>query len=179
LSRRGPVDVEVITDRAAVNDAIKDGLRIEAAAWKGDQGTAILSDPDVTAFYTRLAVREADLGNLRLSFLRVGGKRISFSYILRGQDTLYGVKIGYDPDYHAYSPGHVHLNLILQEACATGYVEYDFLGADDEWKLYWTRESRAHRWLFLFASRFRPRLLHRLKFGVLPKMKQYILHSHP
>jgi CelD/BcsL family acetyltransferase involved in cellulose biosynthesis len=179
LSRRGPVDVEVITDSAAVHDAINDGLRIEAAAWKGDQGTAILSDPDVTAFYTRLAMREADLGNLRLSFLRVGGKRISFSYILRGQHTLYGVKIGYDPDYHAYSPGHVLLNLILQEACANGYTEYDFLGGDDEWKLDWTKESRAHQWLFLFAARFRPRLLHRLKFGVFPKVKNYFLRSRP
>ena len=179
LSKRGPVDVEVITDTAAVHDAIQDGLRIEAAAWKGDEGTAILSDRDVTAFYTRLAEREADLGNLRLSFLRVGGKRISFSYILRSQDALYGVKIGYDPDYHAYSPGHVLLNLILQEACASGYTEYDFLGSDDEWKLEWTRESRAHQWLFLFAARFRPRLLHRLKFGVFPRVKQYILGAHP
>jgi hypothetical protein len=175
LSRRGPVDVEVITERSAVHDAIQDGLRIEAAAWKGDEGTAILSDRDVTAFYTRLAEREAELGNLRLSFLRVGGKRIAFSYILRSQDALYGVKIGYDPDYHAYSPGHMLLNLILQEACANGYTEYDFLGADDEWKLDWTKESRAHQWLFLFATRFRPRLLHRLKFGVVPKVKQYIL----
>jgi len=179
LTKLGPVDVEVVTDRAAVHDAMKDGLRIEAAAWKGERGTAILSDPDVTAFYTRLAEREADLGNLRLLFLRVGGKRISFSYILRSQDTLYGVKIGYDPEYHAYSPGSNLLNLILQEACANGYKEYDFLGADDQWKFDWTKESRAHQWLFLFANRWRPRLLHRLKFSVFSRLKQYILRSRP
>jgi CelD/BcsL family acetyltransferase involved in cellulose biosynthesis len=175
LSRFGPVDVELITDKSEVHGAMKDGLRIEAAAWKGDQGTAILSDPDVTTFYTRLAEREAELGNLRLSFLRVGGKRISFSYILRSQYTLYGVKIGYDPEYQAYSPGHLHLNLILRDAFAEGYKEYDFLGADDAWKFDWTNESRAHRWLFLFANRLPHRLLHRLKFGVFPKVKQCML----
>jgi CelD/BcsL family acetyltransferase involved in cellulose biosynthesis len=175
LSRLGPVDVEVITDSSEVHDAMRDGLRIEAAAWKGDQGTAILSDPDVTTFYTRLAEREAELGNLRLSFLRVGGKRISFGYILRSQYTLYGVKIGYDPEYHAYSPGHMHLNLILREAFANGYREYDFLGADDAWKFDWTNESRAHHWLFLFANRWPFRLLHGLKFGVFPKIKQCML----
>jgi len=174
LSKLGLVDIEVITDRAAALDAMKDGLRIEAAAWKGNEGTAILSDPGVTAFYTRLAEREAELGDLRLYFLRVGGKRISFSYILRSGDTLYAVKIGYDPEYHAYSPGHMLLNLVLKEACANGYREYDFLGADDEWKFDWTTESRAHQWLFLFANRWRPRLLHRLKFSVFPKIKQYL-----
>jgi CelD/BcsL family acetyltransferase involved in cellulose biosynthesis len=174
LCRLGPVDVEVISDRAGVQHAISDGLRIEAAAWKGEEGTAILSDPDVTAFYTRLADREAELGNLRLFFLRVGGKRMSFSYILRNRDTLYGMKIGYDPEYHNYSPGHMLLNLVLEQACANGYTEYDFLGADDEWKFDWTTESRAHQWLFLFADRWRPRVLHRLKFGVFPKVKQFI-----
>jgi hypothetical protein len=174
LGKLGPIDVEVITCKEGVHDAMKDGLRIEAAAWKGDQGTAILSDPDVTAFYTRLAELEADRGNLRLSFLRCGGKRISFSFILSSQKTLYGVKIGYDPEYHTYSPGNMLLNLILQEACEHGYNEYDFLGADDEWKFDWTKHSRSHQWLFLFANRLRPRLLHRLKFSVFPAVKQCI-----
>lgn len=174
LSKIGGIDVEVITDKAAALDAMKDGLRIEAAAWKGDQGTAILSAPDVTAFYMRLAERQADLGKLRLSFLRVNGKRISFSYILHGYNKLYGIKIGYDPEYHTYSPGNMLLNLILQDACEHGLDEYDFLGIDDEWKFDWTKEARRHQWLFLFPNRLRPRLLHYLKFHVLPRVKPCI-----
>jgi CelD/BcsL family acetyltransferase involved in cellulose biosynthesis len=179
LSKLGPVDVEVITETAAIQEAIKDGLRIEAAAWKGDEGTAILSNPDVTAFYTRLAEREADAKNLKLLFLRLGGKRIAFSYLIYSQDTLYPVKIGYDPEYHTYSPGNMLLNLILQEACANGYKEYDFLGSDDEWKYDWTKEIRAHEWLFLFSNRMRPRLLHWLKFSLFPRVKQCISRSCP
>jgi CelD/BcsL family acetyltransferase involved in cellulose biosynthesis len=174
LGKIGPIDVEVITDKAAVAEAMKDGLRIEAAAWKGDEGTAILSDPDVTAFYMRLAEREAELGHLRLSFLRVGGKRIAFSYILEKQKTLYGVKIGYDPEFHAYSPGNTLLNLILQQACEKGFDEYDFLGVDDGWKFDWTKETRPHQWLFIFPNRLRPRFLHCLKFSVGPKVKSCI-----
>ena len=171
LAQVGPIDVEVITECAAVRDAMQDGLRIEAAAWKGDQGTAILSDPSVTEFYMRLAERQADLGQLQLTFLRVGGKRISFNYLLRCQGTVYGVKIGYDPKYHSYSPGNMLLNLILQDACSQSMDEYDFLGVNDKWKLDWTKEARRHRWLFLYRSRLRPRLLHYLKFSVIPKVK--------
>jgi CelD/BcsL family acetyltransferase involved in cellulose biosynthesis len=85
---------------------------------------------------------------------------------------MYAVKIGYDPQYHAYSPGNMLLNLILQDACARGMEEYDLLGDDDDWKYEWTKETRRHRWLFLFRSRLRARLLYRLKFGVVPPLKR-------
>jgi CelD/BcsL family acetyltransferase involved in cellulose biosynthesis len=171
LSRLGPVDIEVISERGAVRDALRDGLRIEAAAWKGEEGTAILSDPAVTEFYVRLAERQADLGQLRLTFLRIGGKRISFNYLLRCQQTFYGVKIGYDPEYHTCSPGNTLLNLILQDACALGVRAYDFLGINDRWKLDWTKDLRNHRWLFLYRNRPRARLLHYVKFKVVPVVR--------
>ena len=101
---------------------------------------------------------------MRLTFLRVDGKRIAFNYLLQSGKKLYGVKIGYDPAYHMYSPGNMLLNLILQQACAEGIEEYDFLGADEEWKFEWTNRIREHRWLFLFKNTLRARFLHCVKF---------------
>ena len=148
------------------------------AAWNGARGTAILSDPVVATFYTRLATREAELGQLRLTFLRVAGKRIAFNYLLQNKGKLYAVKIGYDPEYHAYSPGNMLLNLILKDACRH-IEEYDFLGGADEWKLDWTQEKREHRWLFLFRDRWRPRALYYLKFGVVPAVKRVLQEQIP
>jgi len=171
LRRIGPVNVEVVTHRQQVDEAMLDGLRIEAAAWKGENGTAMISDPAVTEFYTHLAKREADLGQLRLTFLRVAEKRIAFSYVLQNRNKLCAVKIGYDPEYHGYSPGNMLLNLIVKDACARGIEEYDLLGGDDDWKFEWTKETRENRWLFLFRNRLRPRILRHLKFGLAPAMK--------
>jgi CelD/BcsL family acetyltransferase involved in cellulose biosynthesis len=171
LRKKGAVDIEIISNPADVNAALSDGLRIEAAAWKGRAGTAIISDPTVADFYIRLARREANLGRLRLAFLRFCGKRIAFNYLIRSGKKLYGIKIGYDPDYHMYSPGNMLLNLILQRACTEGIEEYDFLGIDDQWKFEWTSEKVEHRWLFLFRNRLSMRLLHYLKFRVLPAVK--------
>src|SRR5207302_5781988 len=100
------------------------------------------------------------------TFLRFRGKRIAFNYLIRSGQKLYGIKIGYDPEHHRYSPGHMLLNLILEQACADGIREYDFLGIDDEWKFEWTREKREHRWLFLFRDCLSMRALHFLKFSV-------------
>jgi CelD/BcsL family acetyltransferase involved in cellulose biosynthesis len=83
LRKKGPVDIEFVSDPADINEALDDGLRIEAAAWKGREGTAIISDPTVADFYIRLARREANLGRLRLAFLRFRGKRIAFNYLIR------------------------------------------------------------------------------------------------
>jgi CelD/BcsL family acetyltransferase involved in cellulose biosynthesis len=172
LRRIGPVDVEVVTEPHAVDMAMLEGLRIEASGWKGRLGTAMLSDPIVAEFYRRLARRQARLGQLRLTFLRVGGKRISFNYLLENRKKLYAVKIGYDPEFHAYSPGNMLLNLILQDACNRGIEEYDLLGGADEWKFDWTNAKREHRWLFLFRNGVRPRFLHGLKFGIVPMVKR-------
>ena len=147
------------------------GRLLEAAAWKGENGTAMISDAAVTEFYTRLAKGEADLGQLRLNFLRVAGKRIAFSYVLQNRKRLCAVKIGYDPAYHGYSPGNMLLNLIVKDACARGIEEYDLLGGDDDWKFEWTKQKREHRWLFLFRNRLRPRILRYLKFGLAPAFK--------
>ncbi len=174
LKKKGIVDVEVVTRPDQIREAMKDGLRIEAAAWKGELGTAIISDPLVAEFYIQLAQREAELGRVRLTFLRVDGKRIAFNYLLQCGKKLYGVKIGYDPAYHMFSPGNMLLNLILQQACAEGIEEYDFLGADEEWKFEWTNRIREHRWLFLFKNNLRARFLHSLKFRLVPAAKPWL-----
>jgi CelD/BcsL family acetyltransferase involved in cellulose biosynthesis len=179
LRRKGPVDIEIVSDPAEIDAALGDGFRIEAAAWKGSEGTAIISDPTVADFYNRLARREAVLGRLRLAFLRFCGKRIAFNYLLRSGKKLYGVKIGYDPDYHMYSPGNMLLNLILEKACAEGVEEYDFLGTDDQWKFEWTSRKVEHRWLFLFKDRLSMRLLHYLKFSVVPAIKPKLKTIYP
>jgi hypothetical protein len=175
LCKLGAVDVEVITDKFSVRDVmVQDGLRIEAAAWKGREGTAMNSDPAVAEFYIRMGERAADLEWLRLTFLRINGRRIAFDYVIRYGRTLYGVKIGYDPDYHTYSPGNMLLNLILQDGCSAGASEYDFLGVDDEWKFDWTKCTRKHQWLFLFKDTLRGRFLHRTKFKVVPRARELL-----
>jgi CelD/BcsL family acetyltransferase involved in cellulose biosynthesis len=78
-----------------------------------------------------------------------------------------------------YSPGNMLLNLILEKACAEGVEEYDFLGIDDQWKSEWTSRKVEHRWLFLFKDRLSMRLLHYLKFSVVPAIKPKLKSIYP
>jgi len=171
LSAIAPLQLEIVRSFSEVGDAMQDGMQIEAAAWKAQAGTAIVSNPQVRSFYTNYAERAAEAGELRLCFLRLGGKRIAFFYLLDSGGVIYALKLGYDPEYQRYSPGHMLLMLILKAACHDGCREFDFQGTAERWKLVWTTQSRRYPWLFMFRDRWRSRLLHRAKFVVLPAVR--------
>jgi CelD/BcsL family acetyltransferase involved in cellulose biosynthesis len=166
------IRLEVISDHSQVAAAMKDGLRIESLGWKGTAGSAMASDPRVEQFYLGLAERSAQLGWLKLAFLRVGRKLIAFLYMLDVGGVLYAMKVGYDPEYRNYSPGQLLLMLVLKQACEEGRREFDFQGEKERWKLVWTRDSRPHPWLFMFKDRLRSRLLHHAKFALLPAIRR-------
>lgn len=172
LIRAGDVQLEQITAPEQIGAALQDGLKLEAAAWKGEAGTAIASDPRVESFYSRLASGAAALGWLRLQFLTLDGRRIAFKYVIDYGKTSFSLKAGYDPQYRTYSPGHTLTWLALQDASKRGYTEFDLLGDDNPWKLAWTKNIRLHTWLFLFRPGTKGWLLSTLKFRVVPLAKR-------
>ena len=172
LSQLGEVSLEVVSAAEGLADALEDGFRLEAAAWKGQAGTAIRAQPEAYRFYTRLAQAAARHGWLRLSFLRLDGQRIAFGYYLQCGNTLYLLKPGYDPRFAPYSPSNLLCYLVLRDAFERRVAELDFLAAADPWKLEWTAASRPHYWLYVFPDRLKPRLLHWSKFRLVPRLKE-------
>jgi CelD/BcsL family acetyltransferase involved in cellulose biosynthesis len=172
LEQIGRVTLEVIQDGPQVGPALEEGLRIEAAAWKGRARSAILSRPELRRFYTQFAAWAAQRGWLQLQFLNVGGRRIAFGYSLCYKRRLYLLKPGYDPAYARYSPSNILLYLALRDAFASGILAYDLLGANDPWKREWTEEATPHTWLFVFGETPRARALHFAKAHLVPWLKR-------
>jgi CelD/BcsL family acetyltransferase involved in cellulose biosynthesis len=172
LDATGPIEMETIGSGEALTDGLQDGLRLEAAAWKGDAQTAISCDPAVAKFYSTLAERAAERDWIRLHFLRAGEARVAFDYSLSYKNRVHLLKVGYDPAYAPYSPSNLLLNLVLQSAFERGVSEYDFLGADADWKLSWTKQLKRYCWLFVFPGTFKGRCLHLIKFQLIPLLKR-------
>ena len=175
LGRIGVVERELAT--TADPGALDDALRIEAQGWKGANGTAIRAQPETERFYRRLAEEASALGWLRLHFLRVGGRRIAFQYDLEYGDRIYVLKLGHDPEFAPYSPQNLLCALVLEDAFARGLGSYEFLGSREPWKLEWAREARPLDWLFVFRNHPRGRLLHGVKFRVMPWLRQAPLYG--
>ena len=178
LGRLGQIEVEEISSVGEIEEGLADGFQIEAAAWKGEGGTAIKSDPAVRDFYTRLAGRAATQGWLRLYFLTLDRRRIAFAYCFRYQGGFYLHKVGYDPAFHAYSPVNQLCLYLIEASFSQGLREFDFVGEKDEWKLRWTSECRPHRWLYVFSQSWTGRLLYGIKFQIIPWLKRHRFRSH-
>ena len=175
LAAHGDVRLDVVSSADA--SALEDGLRLEAAAWKGEAGTAITSDARVRLFYTALAERAARRGWLRLQFLTVAERRVAFAYSLVYANRMYLLKPGFDPEFAAYSPGNLLTHLVLRDARACGIESYDFLGRDDGWKRQWSTRTLPHYWVFLFADRPWMRAAHYAKFELIPVLQKLPLYN--
>lgn len=173
LTRFGEVRLEVLEDAAAIEAARADALRLEASGWKEQAGTSICSNPDVERFYTLLSTRATAQGWLRLLFLTAGGRRIATSYGSCYRGRLFLFKTGYDPEYASCSPFKLLTCFAIQAAYAEGLQEVDFLGDAEPWKLEWTDTSRTHDWLHVFSRSSRARLLHLVKFRMVPELKRW------
>ena len=172
LSRSGRVSLETIAGGPNLVSDLEDGYRLEAAAWKGNAGTAIKCSADVRRFYTTLAERAAEQGWLRLHFLELDERRIAFAYCLEYENRMFLLKPGFDPEFAEFSPGNLLSYLALQEVHASGCVAYEFLGWDDPWKKQWSDHSIAHSTLFLYARQPLTRLDHYTKFALMPRLRR-------
>jgi CelD/BcsL family acetyltransferase involved in cellulose biosynthesis len=172
LEQQGPVQMEVVQSDKHLEQDFADALRLESSAWKGAQGTAIESRPDSQAFYRHVISMAAENKWLRLYFLTVGGKRIAVRIALFLHNTLYMLKSGYDPQYAPWSPAHLLCDQMLREAWDVKFAEADFLGNAERWKLSWSNGLRPHFYVFLFPPRPMPRLLHHLKFSLIPRLRR-------
>jgi len=176
LSALGRIELETISAEPDLADALEEGFSLEAAAWKGRVGSAIRCQPQEHRFYTLLAERAAARGWLRLHFLKVDDRRVAFAYCLAYEKRMYLLKPGFDPAYAVYSPGNLLCHLFLQDAFASGFAAYDFLGGDDHWKRQWSTQTLPHYWLFLFADRPWSRLAHYAKFELFPVLQESSLY---
>jgi CelD/BcsL family acetyltransferase involved in cellulose biosynthesis len=164
------LDIVAIDDRWEAD--MEDALKLEAVTWKVNEGTSLRCRQESALFYRRMLQRAAQLGWLHMCFLKVGSVRIAVRISLLYGNKLFMLKSGYDEAYHRYSPGQVLTERLLREAWEKKWDEVDFLGEEERWKLRWATDRRPHSWLFVFPNRVKSRLLHGMKFRVIPGIRQ-------
>ena len=133
--------VEAPADREAELDA---GLKLEAAGWKGEGETAVLSNPETEHFYRSVAERFDARGELRLSAMRLDGRLVAFDLCLTSPRRLYLLKTAYDESLSKLAPGLVMRLSVIERCFELGLEAFEFLGPTYEWKLKFSTSERAH-----------------------------------
>jgi CelD/BcsL family acetyltransferase involved in cellulose biosynthesis len=123
---------------------LREGFEVEGSGWKGRAGTAILSTPETTAFYTAIARAYAAHGELALSSIELDGRCVAFDLCLLHEGRLHLLKTGFDESYGPLSPGLVMRYLVVQRCFELGLETHELLGSVAEWKGRFATGERRH-----------------------------------
>lgn len=138
----GVVTYEVVDgagDWAAVLEA---GMAVEASGWKGDAGTAVLSDPATERFYRSVARWAASEKLLEVGVLRAGDRVVAFDLSLCDGRSTWLLKTGFDHDLSTFAPGQMLRHDAIAAAFERGLATYEFTGGAEPWKDEWTTDRR-------------------------------------
>ena len=78
---------------------------------------------------------------LHLSALKCGETNVSYGFGFFSGKWIQWYRPTYRTDYHNYSPGKVHIALLLEEACQSQWQGFDFLTGPEPYKLQWSNET--------------------------------------
>jgi CelD/BcsL family acetyltransferase involved in cellulose biosynthesis len=88
-------------------------------------------------FFRRLFELLAPDGTVKLTFLRVGARRIAAGVHVETDDSFLYFNAGVDPDARDLSPGVVLVARYIERAIAQGKRRMDFLRGDEPYKYEW------------------------------------------
>jgi len=105
LGEKGALASTVVSAPDEVRDAFEHFLALEAAGWKGRQGTALASDAADAAFARATIAALAARGDAAIHSLTLDGRPVSMQVVLRAGRTAFTWKTAYDEALHDVSPG--------------------------------------------------------------------------
>ena len=91
-------------DRAGDPRAVNEFLALEAAGWKGEEGTALAAGPGAE-FFRAICGTFAEAGRLQMLTMEAGDRTVAMQSALIAGEGLFCLKIAYDESLGRFSPG--------------------------------------------------------------------------
>lgn len=128
-------------------------LEVEHKNWKGQRLSSLKAVSSDSALFADAAENFNRYNMMYFNFLETNGKVIAGQYAIRANRSLYVLKIGYDEDYVACSPGNLLFNKVIEQACESGnFDELNFM-SDNPWHSKWNVEKRPLYHLTVFPDK--------------------------
>ena len=138
---QGEVEVELLTPAVGDVDGLLDeAFAIEARSWKGREGTALAVDTERGDFYRGYCSSAAECEDLRIAFLRIGGRRVAMQVAVEWGSRLWLLKIGHDESANRCSPGMLLLLEVVRAAATEGLEAVQLFGGIESWTSMWTED---------------------------------------
>jgi len=159
---------------AATPEDVRAFFDLERSGWKGAEGTAIDCSDATRDFYSEIADAAGRFGYQSMYFLEADGKPIAAQLGLTYGSRYFALKCAYDESYSLCAPGHIIVNLILNDCAQRGLAEFEFLGPVTEWKAKWTNQFHQLAFFYVFRKNVYGRMLHAAKFQIATGLRHVV-----
>jgi CelD/BcsL family acetyltransferase involved in cellulose biosynthesis len=134
---RGLGDVKLVESMEPIAD-LDVFVDIHQRRW-GDEGLfpPTPGGEQSRTFLRRLFELAAPSGQVRLSFLSVGARRVGAAIHFQTADTIYYYNAGIEPEARELSPGVLLVERLFQRAIEAGVRRFDFMRGNEAYKYEW------------------------------------------
>ena len=179
MGRDHEAELSIVEPPTDLDRELSDGFAVEASGWKGEAGTAIVSNPETEAFYRAIAESFAARDELRLSRIVLDGEVAAFDFTLLYRGRLYLLKTGFDERFRKLAPGLVMRLSIIERCFEDGLQAHELLGEESEWKAKFATGKRSHVKAIGYPASVSGALRRSYRTTVRPKLKKAYRRLRP
>lgn len=163
-------DARVVVREGA--DGMGPVFGLSKLTWQHEAGTGLESTSAFARFHRGIFQRPWLRERVRVALLEIQTVPIAFELNLQMDRTLYNLKVGYDPQHGALSPGIVLRHETIRAAIADGFEAFDFLGEAEAYKNHWADSVTRHGTSMVFPPTLRGAACHFVLFRVKPFLRR-------
>ena len=75
------------------------------------------------------------------STVRCGDINVSYGFAILADGWIQWMRPAYRSEFHNYSPGKIHVAMLIEEACSQGWKGFDFLLGEEPYKMEWSNDT--------------------------------------
>jgi len=148
------------------------GLARRSHKW--ENGTSLFLDEESERFLEKLLPRLQNAGMLKIVLLYLRDEPVAYDIFFKAGRVLGSYEGAYDDKFSEISPGHLSLQLLVEDAIATDIEEIDLLRGQEEYKFRWTSHFR-HHWRVVATPYRIIRRLYFLRFKLGPLVRVWLV----
>jgi len=143
LEEKGALTLKVLSDPQEALVHLPGFFEAVEVRWMGNRMHSgnVLSNQH-QQFFRELITSDGFSPHLHFSVLQLNEVVISYHFGFLYLGTLYYYRPAYVQDYAIFSPGKVHLSMLVELGCLREWKEIDLLGGGEHYKYLWAKEER-------------------------------------
>ncbi|MCL4782684.1 MAG: GNAT family N-acetyltransferase [Bryobacterales bacterium] len=141
LAERGPVTLWLPETLEQALEVLEEFFVVHDEKWLSQGYPGQFQSPTVRKHYRELLSRLWN-GGIHFSTVRCGDTHVSYQFGFQSGGWFQWYRPSYRKEFHNFSPGKIHISLVLEEACRSGMKGVDFLLGDEPYKLTWANQSQ-------------------------------------